>query len=55
MYYEAYKDWQATQLKYIEASCIDEDNRASRLSVENAGGRHYRTYRAYRYDLKKAD
>ena len=53
MYYEAYKDWQETELDYIEASCIDEDNISSRLSVENAGGKHYRTYRTYKYDLKK--
>lgn len=53
MYYEAYKDWQETKLKYIEASCIDEGNMSSRLSVERVGGKHYRTYRTYRYDLNK--
>ncbi len=53
MYYEAYKDWQETQLKYIEASCIDETNVASRRSVERVGGKHYRTYRTYKIDLKK--
>lgn len=55
MYYEAYKDWQATKLKFIEASCIDETNVQSRLSVEKAGGRHYRTYRTYKLDLKKKE
>ena len=55
MYFEAYKDWQATKLKFIEASCIDETNIQSRLSVEKAGGRHYRTYRTYKLDLKKED
>ena len=53
MYFEAYKDWQATKLKFIEASCIDETNVQSRLSVEKAGGKHYRTYRTYKLDLKK--
>lgn len=53
MYFEAYKDWQETRLKYIEASCIDETNVASRRSVERVGGRHYRTYRTYKIDLKK--
>ena len=53
MYYEAYKDWQKTNLHYIEASCIDEENVSSRRSVERAGGKHYRTYRTYKYDLKK--
>ena len=53
MYYEAHKDLQKTQLNYVEASCIDEDNISSRLSVEKAGGKHYRTYRTYRYDLKR--
>ncbi len=55
MYFEAYKDWQETKLDFIEASCIDETNLQSRLSVEKAGGRHYRTYRTYRYDLKKEE
>ena len=55
MYFEAYKDWQATKLKFIEASCIDETNIQSRLSVEKAGGRHYRTYRTYKLDLEKKD
>lgn len=53
MYYEAFKDWEKTRIKYIEASCIDETNVASRLSVEHVGGRHYRTYRTYKIDLKK--
>ena len=53
MYVEAYRDWQQTKLDYVEASCIDEDNTPSRTSVEKAGGKHYRTYRTYRYDLKK--
>ncbi len=55
MYFEAYKDWQATKLKFIEASCIDETNVQSRLSVEKAGGKHYRTYRTYKLDLNKKD
>jgi hypothetical protein len=53
MYFDAYKDWQETRLKYIEASCIDETNVASRRSVERVGGRHYRTYRTYKIDLNK--
>ncbi len=53
MFYEAYKDWQQTGIDYVEASCVDEGNTASRLSTENAGGKHYRTYRTYRYNLKK--
>jgi hypothetical protein len=53
MYFEAYKDWQATKLEFIEASCIDETNLQSRLGVERAGGKHYRTYRTYKLDLKK--
>lgn len=52
MYYEAYKDWQKTGIKFFEASCIDEDNLSSRASVEKAGGKHYRTYRTYKYDMK---
>ncbi|MFA5674927.1 MAG: hypothetical protein WDA65_00205 [Christensenellales bacterium] len=52
MYYELYKDLTQTKLKYVEASCIDESNIPSRLSVERAGGKHYRTYRTYRYALK---
>lgn len=52
MYYEAYKDWLKTKHEYIEASCIDEENISSRLSVERAGGKHYRTYRTYQFDLK---
>jgi hypothetical protein len=55
MYFEAYKDWQETKLDFIEASCIDETNIPSRLSVEKAGGRHYRTYRTYKLDLNKKD
>ena len=51
MYFEAYKDWQETKLAFFEASCIDETNMPSRLSVEKAGGRHYRTYRTYKLDL----
>ena len=53
MYFEAYKDWQKTKIEFIEASCIDEENVSSRLSVERAGGKHYRTYRTYRFDIKK--
>lgn len=53
IYFEAYKDWQETKLEFIEASCIDETNVQSRLSVEKAGGKHYRTYRTYKLDLKK--
>ncbi|MDD5018393.1 MAG: hypothetical protein PHO15_09870, partial [Eubacteriales bacterium] len=52
MYYAAYKDWKKTKIDYFEASCIDEENTPSRTSVERAGGKHYRTYRTYRYDLK---
>ncbi len=55
MYFEAYRDWQATKLEFIEASCIDETNIQSRLSVEKAGGKHYRTYRTYKLDLTKDD
>ena len=55
MYFEAYKDWQATKIEFIEASCIDETNLQSRLGVERAGGKHYRTYRTYKLDLKKQD
>jgi hypothetical protein len=51
MYFEAYKDWQETKLAFFEASCIDETNLPSRLGVEKAGGRHYRTYRTYKLDL----
>jgi len=51
MYFEAYKDWQETKLAFFEASCIDETNLHSRLSVEKAGGRHYRTYRTYKLEL----
>ena len=53
MYFEAYKDWQKKKIEFIEASCIDEENVSSRLSVERAGGKHYRTYRTYRFDIKK--
>jgi len=53
MYFEAYKDWQETKLDFIEASCIDETNMQSRLSVERAGGKHYRTYRTYKLDLNE--
>ncbi len=55
MYYEAYKDWQKTHIKYVEASCVDEGNLSSRIGTENAGGKHYRTYRTYRYSLAKAE
>lgn len=51
MYYQLYKDLTKTGLKYIEASCIDEENLSSRLSVERVGGKHYRTYRTYRLKL----
>ncbi|MGI5848480.1 MAG: hypothetical protein ACOX8Q_00180 [Christensenellales bacterium] len=53
MYFEAYQDWLKTngRLQYVEASCIDEVNTSSRISVERVGGKHYRTYRTYRYDL----
>jgi hypothetical protein len=53
MYFEAYKDWQKTKLAFFEASCIDETNLPSRLSVEKAGGKHYRTYRTYKLELKR--
>mgnify|MGYP001160569899 FL=1 len=53
MYLEVYKDWLETQLDFFEASCIDETNLASRLGIERAGGKHYRTYRTYKLDLKK--
>ncbi len=53
MYYELYKDLKLTKLKYIEASCIDEVNVSSRLSVERVGGKHYRTYRTYRLGLNQ--
>lgn len=53
MYYELYKDLKQTKIKFIEASCIDELNVSSRLSVERVGGRHYRTYRTYRLELNK--
>ena len=53
MYYEAYKDLQETGVVFVEASCIDEENLSSRIGVEKAGGKHYRTYRTYKLDLKK--
>ena len=53
MYYEIHKDLQETGVRYVEASCIDEDNLSSRIGVEKAGGKHYRTYRTYKLDLKK--
>ncbi len=53
MYIEAYKDWTRTDHTFIEASCIDEENIPSRLGVERIGGKHYRTYRTYRYELKQ--
>jgi hypothetical protein len=53
MYIEAYKDWTRTGHTFIEASCIDEENIQSRLGVERIGGKHYRTYRTYRYELKQ--
>jgi hypothetical protein len=40
-------------LAFFEASCIDETNLPSRLSVEKAGGKHYRTYRTYKLELKR--
>ncbi len=51
MYYEFNKDLNQTEIEYVEASCIDEVNTASRLSVERLGGTHYRTYRTYRLRL----
>jgi len=53
MYFEMYRDWNETQLEFFEASCIDETNIPSRLSIERVGGKHYRTYRTYRYDLDR--
>jgi len=55
MFFAAFQDWQRTGIDFFEASCIDEDNKASRIGVEKVGGRHYRTYRTYKFDMKKAD
>lgn len=54
MFYKTYTDAKETGITNIEISCIDENNSASRISVEKAGATHYRTYRTYKYDLKKA-
>jgi len=54
MFLEGYKDTVQTGIDFAEISCIDEDNIDSRNGVENFGAVHYRTYRTYKYDLKKA-
>ncbi|MBT3318410.1 MAG: hypothetical protein HN389_01415 [Clostridia bacterium] len=55
MFTEFYKDWIKTGLEYVEASCVDEGNLPSINSTERSGGVHYRTYRTYKHDLKKAE
>ena len=52
MYFEVYKDWLKTRLEYFEASCIDEQT-CPRVWASRAGGKHYRTYRTYKLDLKR--
>lgn len=51
MYLEMYKDAIKLGIKTVEASCIDEKNLKSRLSVEKSGGKLYRIYRTYRYNF----
>ena len=51
MYLEMYKDAIKLGIKTVEASCIDEKNLISRLSVEKSGGKLYRVYRTYRYNF----
>jgi hypothetical protein len=51
MYLEMYKDVRKLGIITVEASCIDEKNLESRLSVEKSGGRLYRIYRTYRYNF----
>ncbi len=51
MYLEMYNDAKKTGVQAVEASCVDEKNRESRLSVEKSGGRLYRIYRTYRYNF----
>lgn len=55
MFLEGYKDVIKKGIKHIELSCVDENNFASRIGAEKAGGTHYRTYRTYKFDLKKAE
>lgn len=51
MYFETYKDCIELGVDFIEASCIDETNYASRNCIERVGGERYRTYRTYRYNF----
>ena len=51
MYFETYKDCLELGVDFIEASCIDESNYASRNCIERVGGERYRTYRTYRYNF----
>jgi len=51
MYLELYRDAVKMGIKSVEASCVDEKNYESRLSIEKSGGNQYRTYRTYRYNF----
>jgi len=51
MFVEFFKDLMETKTYYIEASCIDEENMTSRIGVEKFGGKIYRTYRTYQYNI----
>jgi hypothetical protein len=51
MYLEMYYDAMKTGIHALEASCVDETNYESRLSVEKSGGKLYRIYRTYRYNF----
>lgn len=53
MFVELFKDMKETGNRFLEASCIDEENLTSRIGVEKIGGKHYRTYRTYKYDIRQ--
>ncbi len=52
IFYEMCRDLEASNIKWVEASCIGERNTISRSSVENAGMKLYRTYRVFRTNME---
>jgi hypothetical protein len=48
IFYHLYRAALAKGYRSGDGSSIGENNKASRLSVEKIGGRHYRTYRLYK-------
>lgn len=51
MYFRIFQDCIEQGMEFIECSCIDETNIPARSCIEGVGGKHYRTYRTYRYNF----